>query len=87
MHNPDGTFGKHPILVIAPGDSCWLDSVEAKVVQVCVRPGNSGEYGVQYQVSWWDGNNRKCEWVEEFETKPISPNGPFLQIGFSAGRN
>lgn len=87
MRDPDKCHGAHNVLVIRPGDECFIgDAISATVNQVCVRNGNGGEMGIQYQVAWWSGNDRKCEWLEEHEVKSISPNGPFMQIGFQAAK-
>jgi hypothetical protein len=49
--------------VIAPGAMVDLGrGLVGKVVQVCLRP-----QGEAYQVAWWDGNYRKCEWLESCE--------------------
>lgn len=80
---PRKTYGAC-VSAIAPGDACWIGEIECVVNQVCVRDGGPSGYSVQYQVVWWSGRERRCEWVDEHEVKPISPNGPFLKIGFSA---
>ena len=75
-------------LVIRPGQECWIGpkrEIAARVVQVSITQADLTEVRVSYQVAWWDGNNRKCEWLEQSEVESISPNGPFLPIGFHGG--
>lgn len=60
-------------------------------VSICLNDGDAipaqitgcAIYGkrVQYQVAWWDGRVRRCEWLDETE---ISPEEGFesLAIGF-----
>ena len=65
------------IHVHKPGTVVSLkNSVEAKVASVMIAPA-----GVQYLVIWWNGRERKKEWVEAFEVFELgSPMG--LRIGF-----
>lgn len=73
---------RHTLLVIFPGDDCWIGGdkgeIPAKVLEVNIGPMRK----VMFRVVWWDGNARKVEWLEDLEVKPISPNGPFMPIGF-----
>jgi len=88
MRDPDKSFGPHNVLVIRPGDECWIgNEIKAKVVQVILKAAGMGEVSVSYQVAWWSGNERKCEWLEEHECELISPNGPFMRIGFACAKN
>ncbi len=34
-----------------------------------------------YEVVWWDGKTRKCEWLQDVELKAVSGE-PQLRIGF-----
>lgn len=38
--------------------------------------------GVTYEVVWWDGRTRRCEWLAECEIKPGSEDSTKLRIGF-----
>jgi hypothetical protein len=68
--------------VIAPGTAVTLDHgrVEALVAQTCIRMGRS----VWYQVVWWNGPDRKAEWVEADEVTPAARGRP-LRVGFLNG--
>jgi len=78
-----GMSDNHLLPVIPPGSDCWVGGdkkeVSGKVLQVIVGHNRA----VQYQVTWWSGNDRKCEWLHDCEVQSISPNGPFLPIGFA----
>ena len=37
---------------------------------------------VRYEVVWWIGNDRKCEWLEEHEILSV-PVADMLRIGFT----
>jgi len=88
MRDPDKSFGPHNVLVIRPGDTCWIGKeIKGKVVGVSMRAAGMGEMSIQYHVSWWSGNDRKTEWLEEHEVEANSPNGPFMRIGFAAAGN
>lgn len=80
MTNPALSQGdRAPLLVHFPGDEVWIGKdIKGRVVQVCIHTNRL----CQFQISWWNGRERKIEWFEDFEVTPISPNGPFMQIGF-----
>lgn len=40
----------------------------------------AGKDHVTYQVVWWVGNERKCEWLDDHEL--ALPKEPKLKIGF-----
>lgn len=40
--------------------------VRAIVTEICIRGGDS----VQYQCAWWDGLERKTEWLDQNEVSP-----------------
>jgi hypothetical protein len=63
--------------VIAPGTAVTLDHgrVEAVVAQACIRMGRS---------VWWNGPDRKAEWVEADEVTPAVRGRP-LKVGFLNG--
>lgn len=52
--------------------------IEGKILQICIR-----ETGTQYQVVWWCGSTRKCEWLESQEVEPTSNSPSQLKIGFN----
>lgn len=51
-------------------------NIEATINGAAIYGGNR----VQYQVVYWDGNDRKCEWIEGFEVD--GPYEELRQIGF-----
>lgn len=80
---------KRQILIIRPGDDCWVgsrkDAIPGKVVEVSIKAATGCEFSIQFRVIWWDGRTRKSEWLEDIEVEPISPNGPFQPVGFHGG--
>lgn len=60
------------------GDDLLLDGL---VIQVLITSGCA----VQYQVSWWSGNDRKKDWFEEFEvrTQKNDKHVPGFAVNFS----
>lgn len=66
------------IEVIQPGSAVLIgEKVRAVVLQVVVRDKNL----IEYQVSWWEGNSRRSEWLQEIEVER-SDSTQSLQIGF-----
>lgn len=63
--------------VVCPGQKVQLGGgVPATVLAVSVGTGDR----VQYRVVWWDGRNRRDEWLEECE---VDANGAArTPIGF-----
>ncbi len=56
------------------------DPIDGIVTAVCIRHYEH----VTYEVVWWDGRQRKCEWLEGCElTVPGEMN--FQPIGFHQG--
>lgn len=53
------------------------DYVPATVIAVTIR-----KTGVQYQVSWWSGNDRREAWVEECEISTDNEASSRERIGF-----
>lgn len=45
------------------------------VVAICIKGG-----AVTYQCVWWDGRQRRCEWIEECEI--VYRERPTQRIGF-----
>lgn len=41
---------------------------------------------IVYEVVWWDGSNRKEEWLEEIEIKPVGKK-ELNRIGFKSINN
>jgi hypothetical protein len=68
--------------ILAPGTAVWLslgEDITGEILQVCIK---SNSY-VQYQVAWWSGRERRCEWLEAFEFTPVKDAK--LPIGFQNG--
>ena len=64
--------------VIPIGENVELfEKVAAVVVAICIRENSH----ITYQCVWWDGNNRKCEWLENFEVTPSNPKSQ-MSIGY-----
>jgi len=68
------------LLVYRPGAEVKIagHEVSAVVTQVMISDGG----GIQYQVSWWDGNTRKSEWLYNCEVCSLSSVDPLLRVGF-----
>ena len=65
------------LTVYAPGTEVDLgEDLTGIVNQVMI----SGKDRVQYQVVWWVGNERKCEWLDAHEVLPLMESK--LKIGF-----
>jgi len=68
---------------LAPGSACLIGPLKetcpipATVVAVCLYDSER----VSYQVAWWDGRSRRCEWLESCEVKPAK-NSPLKTVGF-----
>ena len=70
------------IEVIPPGAIVLVGKeIAGRVVQVCIQKNKS----VQYQVSWFDGNDRKLQWLEDFEVMPFKEEDK-MKIGFNGGK-
>jgi hypothetical protein len=68
---------KKRILVFSPGQSVMVgDDIHATILGVCIRACNH----VTYEVEWWDGRDRKVEWLEESSIGSILAED--LPIGF-----
>lgn len=62
--------------IIAPGSKVTIgDKFDAVVLAISIRQAS-----VQYEVAWWNGNDRKSAWLEANEVTPgeVKP----LVIGF-----
>lgn len=69
--------------VFKPGAEVHLGidgDVRGEVVQVAI----TANLHVQYQVAWWDGRTRRCDWLESFEVQTIG-EAPVVPIGFREG--
>lgn len=70
--------------VLAPGSDCYVahgspqGGLVGKILQICLEPGNR----IRYQVAWFDGPTRRCEWLEAFEVHP-SDLQPARLVGFA----
>lgn len=53
------------------------EEIKGQVIAVWV---GANEH-VKYQVVWWNGNARCCEYFEDYEVKPIG-RAKSLKIGF-----
>lgn len=47
------------------------------VTAISIRPR-----GIAYECVWWDGNNRRCEFLEEMEITPLTDEK--RSIGFKS---
>lgn len=56
------------------------DDLTGTVTQVCIV----GEQHVRYEVAWWDGNTRNCQWLESCEVSAAEERQP-MRIGFGGG--
>lgn len=68
------------MIVIKPGTRVRLsvgkDAVVGTVTAVCLR-----DKSITYEIVWWDGRIRKCEWVSEGEAIPIEGSSE-TKLGF-----
>lgn len=66
------------LVVYQPGSEVDLgQGLKGMVNQVIIAAGDH----VRYEVAWWAGNDRKCEWLEQHEVMPSGTTG-VLRIGF-----
>lgn len=65
---------------LRPGRRVLLQgNLEGRVIQALIRENAS----IQYQVAWWDGRTRHCEWLEAFEVEPDAKSIEMPQrVGF-----
>jgi hypothetical protein len=66
---PPPAKARRPILdrtIIKPGTPVTLGP-ECEIQATLLEASVKGDCYVQYRVAWWDGNERKTEWVEEAE--------------------
>lgn len=61
------------------GQSVKLDENITGVITAILIHSNTY---VEYQVVWWDGNTRNCQYVSDIEIKPDNQNYKSLNIGF-----
>jgi hypothetical protein len=66
------------VCIYQPGTTVRLDkAITATISKVCIE---GKHLGVTYCVVWWSGNERKEQWVQEYEIE--SPDEGSLPIGF-----
>lgn len=53
------------------------EDVTGKITAICIRSDN-----VQYEVVWWSGRSRYCEWLEPCEITMVADTQT-TAIGFS----
>ncbi len=58
------------------------DRIPGVVNAICVREGDH----VTYEVVYWDGRTRKCEWMERRELIVEEKVAKVVRIGFGVGR-
>ena len=51
--------------------------IDAQVTAACIRSSR-----VTYECVWWDGNTRKCEWLDAVELSATEQTN-IVKIGFS----
>lgn len=69
---------EQPLQVIAPGQHISINNLQGIVCGVTINLHNY----IQYKCIWYDGNLRKCEWVEEFEIE-LTTKTKIIYIGFN----
>ena len=66
------------VLVYQPGSEVNLGKdLKGTVSQVSI----AGQGLIRYEVVWWSGNERKCEWLEAHEIVATA-GGSLVGIGF-----
>ena len=55
-------------------------TVKGVIIQVSIRGGLDTIASPHYQVSWWNGSERACEWLEKSEF--VTTLKPSLRVGF-----
>lgn len=56
-------------------------AIDAVITAVCIRDN----FHITYEVVSWNGNDRRCEWLESFEVNPPLCNGDGIKratVGF-----
>jgi hypothetical protein len=70
------------VLIIRPGTEINLDrhgeELLGIITQVCISQNDA----VQYQVVWWDGRQRRLEWINACELRMQRDSIDTLGIGF-----
>lgn len=73
------------VLVLSPGTIVRVeapgsgeDYLMARVEQSTIRMGNA----IWYWVSWWNGRDRKEDWVHSSEVKPVQGSPSKTRVGF-----
>lgn len=70
------------IKVIAPGATVRIGQmVKGMVTQISLRGDGTT---VLYEVAWWDGNTRNCQWLHDFEVvQAAEDTTEQITIGFA----
>lgn len=64
-------------IIFAIGTKIELEnSVVGTIVEVSLK-----DWSEQYRVVWWEGSNRRVEWLEKLELKSVSKT-EYTKIGF-----
>jgi predicted transcriptional regulator len=64
--------------VLAQGSAVIIgENIEATITAVTLRDQN-----IFYEVVWWDGRIRRCEWLQRKELK-VTGKGKTIKIGFN----
>lgn len=62
--------------VYKPGTKIKIHGLDARVLQVCIS-----NQEITYEITYWNGNDRKKEWVHAFELDSTEESEQ-LRIGF-----
>ena len=71
----------HVIVDLLPVGSEVLigEKIEGVIKSICVNDNNQ----VTYQVVWWNGNARLCEWLDRFEVEAVDSSSNSTRLGFT----
>ncbi len=69
------------IEIFKPGTVCHMGDIEGTITAAAIYAGNR----ISYQVAWWDGKDRKQEWLDDCEIVVGGNGGAKQQIGFVGG--
>jgi hypothetical protein len=58
-------------------------NIEARVLRVNIAGDRSSD--VSYEVVWWDGRQRKRDWLSPAEVEPV-PASDTIPVGFRSDR-
>lgn len=70
---------KEDLTVYAPGTEVTISQglIKGTIIDISI----TGNFKVQYNVIWWDGNDRKSAWMDTCEIQAGKPVK--LKIGFA----